>query len=60
MDDVDRALEQLFYALLKAGPGSQAIAWRQMAAPWQQMSQRKRIIAIMTILLTRLDEREPD
>ncbi len=59
MDDIDRALEQLFYALLKAGPGSQAVTWRQITAPWQQMSRRKRLIAVMTVLLTRLDEHDP-
>lgn len=55
MDDVDEALGRLFYALLKADPKSQGITWRQINEPWEQMPRRKRIIAIITVLLNQLD-----
>ena len=54
MDAVDAALEQLFYALLSAGPRSQGIAWAKLSAPWQSMPRRKRIAAIATMLVDRL------
>ncbi len=59
MDNIDAALEQLFYALLTAGPRSQAVALRKLSAPWQSMPRRKRIAAIVTMLVDRLG-REDD
>lgn len=55
-DDVDAALANLFYALLKAGPHSEAIAYQQLKGPWEQMSRRKRTVAVITILLRGLDD----
>lgn len=60
MDEIDRALEQLFHALLTAGPRSQALAWNRLSGPWQQMARRKRIAAIVTLLVDQLANERPE
>ena len=56
MDEVDQALKQLFYALLKASPKSEAITLRQLDGAWEVMGRRRRIVAIMTSLLHQLED----
>ena len=57
MDEVDQALKQLFLALMKANPKTEAFAWREAAGgPWDALPRRKRIVSIMTVLLRLLDE----
>jgi hypothetical protein len=57
MDEIDEGLKQLFYAFLKASPKTQAITSRQLAeGPWDLLPRRKRIVALMTVLLRQLDD----
>lgn len=51
MDEIDEGLKHLFYAFLKASPETQAVASRLLVeGPWDLLSRRKRIVALMTVL----------
>lgn len=57
MDEIDEGLKHLFYAFLKASLKTQAVASRQLVeGPWDLLFRRKRIVALMTVLLRQLDD----
>ncbi len=56
MDEIDESLKQLFYAFLKTSPKTQAVASSRLDGPWDLLPRRKRIVALMTVLLRQLDD----